>query len=94
MTLERGQHQLPATPGVGEAVQAHDPAAVVWGERRVQAPDAIVGTPVRALQDIRYDIANRVETYATTNLPGLWKLVQRVPAVHRRVNGMLIDRPS
>ena len=45
-----------------------------------------------ALQDIRYDIANRVETYATTNLPGLWKLVQRVPAVHRRVNGLLIDR--
>ncbi len=45
-----------------------------------------------ALQDIRYDIANRVETYATTNLPGLWKLVQRMPAVHRRVNGLLIDR--
>ena len=28
----------------------------------------------------------------TTNLSGLWKLVQRVPAVHRRVNGILIDR--
>ena len=47
---------------------------------------------MRALQDIRYSVANRLETYVTTNLSGLWKLVQRVPAVHRRVNGMLIDR--
>jgi prostaglandin-endoperoxide synthase 2 len=47
---------------------------------------------VRTLQDIRYSVANRVETYVTTNLSGLWKLVQRTPAVHRRVNRILIDR--
>jgi prostaglandin-endoperoxide synthase 2 len=47
---------------------------------------------VRALQDIRYDVANRVETYVTTNLAGLWRLVQRVPALHRKVNGILINR--
>ena len=47
---------------------------------------------MRALQDIRYSVANRIETYATTNLSGLWKLVQRLPAAHRRVNQMLIDR--
>ena len=47
---------------------------------------------MRALEDIRYGVANRVETYVTTNLGGLWKLVQRVPAIHRRVNGILIDR--
>jgi prostaglandin-endoperoxide synthase 2 len=47
---------------------------------------------VRTLQDIRYGLANRIETYATTNLRGLWNLVQRVPAVHRRVNRILIDR--
>jgi prostaglandin-endoperoxide synthase 2 len=46
----------------------------------------------RGLQDIRYGIANRVETYATTNLPGLWRLVQRSPAVHRKVNAILVDR--
>jgi prostaglandin-endoperoxide synthase 2 len=47
---------------------------------------------MRTLQDIRYSVANRIETYATTNLSGLWKLVERVPVVHRRVNGILIDR--
>jgi len=47
---------------------------------------------MRTLQDIRYSVANRVETYVTTNLRGLWKLVERVPVVHRRVNGILIDR--
>jgi prostaglandin-endoperoxide synthase 2 len=47
---------------------------------------------VRTLQDIRYSVANRIETYATTNLSGLWSLVQRMPVVHRRVNRILIDR--
>ena len=45
-----------------------------------------------AAQDVRYDVANRVETYVTTHLGGFWDLVERVPAVHRRVNGVLIDR--
>ena len=47
---------------------------------------------MRALENTRYGVANRVETYVTTNLGGLWKLVQRLPAVHRRVNRILIDR--
>ena len=47
---------------------------------------------MRTLQDIRYSVANGIETYATTNLRGLWKRVERVPVVHRRVNGILIDR--
>lgn len=47
---------------------------------------------MRALEDIRYGVANRVETYLTTNLGGFWRLVQRFPAVHRRVNKVLIDR--
>jgi Animal haem peroxidase len=47
---------------------------------------------VRALRDIRYDLANRAETYVTTNLPGLWDAVQRRPALHRKVNAALIDR--
>ena len=47
---------------------------------------------MRTLQDIRYSVANRIETYVTTNLGGLWKLVQRVPVIHRRVNRILIDR--
>jgi hypothetical protein len=47
---------------------------------------------MRTLQDIRHSVANRIETYVTTNLSGLWKLVARVPVVHRRVNGILIDR--
>ena len=45
-----------------------------------------------AAQDVRFDVANRVETYVTTHLGGFWDLVERVPAVHRRVNGVLIDR--
>ena len=45
-----------------------------------------------AVQEVRDDVANRVETYVTTNLEGVWDLVERVPAVHRRVNGILIDR--
>jgi heme peroxidase len=47
---------------------------------------------MRALQDVRYSVANRIETYVTTNLSGLWRLVQRLPAVHRKVNAILIDR--
>ena len=47
---------------------------------------------MRSFQDIRYGVANRIETYVTTHLSGLWKLIQRVPALHRRVNGILIDR--
>jgi prostaglandin-endoperoxide synthase 2 len=47
---------------------------------------------VRALQDTRYDVANRVETFATTNLPGLWQAVEHSPRVHRRVSAALIDR--
>ena len=47
---------------------------------------------MRTFQDIRYSVANRVETYATTNLPGLWRLLQRVPVVHRKVSGLMIDR--
>ena len=47
---------------------------------------------MRTLQDIRYSVANGIETYVTTNLGGLWKLVQRLPVVHRRVNRILIDR--
>ena len=45
-----------------------------------------------AVQDVRDDVANRVETYVTTNLGGFWDLVERSPAVHRRVNGVLINR--
>jgi prostaglandin-endoperoxide synthase 2 len=44
------------------------------------------------LAEVRDDVANRVETYVTTNLGGVWDLVQRSPAVHRRVNALLIDR--
>ena len=47
---------------------------------------------MRAPEDIRYSVANRIETYATTNLSGLWSLVQRSPAAHSRVNRILIDR--
>ena len=46
-----------------------------------------------AVQEVRDDVANRVETYVTTNLARLWDLVERVPAVHRRVNGDP-DRPG
>jgi prostaglandin-endoperoxide synthase 2 len=47
---------------------------------------------MRALHDIRLDFANRLETWLTTHLPGLWKAVERFPALHRRVNALLIDR--
>ena len=47
---------------------------------------------MRTLQDIRLDVANRVETFATTRLSGLWALVQRHSGLHRRVNALLIDR--
>jgi prostaglandin-endoperoxide synthase 2 len=47
---------------------------------------------MRALQDMRYSVANRLETYVLTNLSGLWRLVQRVPFLHRTVNRRLIDR--
>jgi prostaglandin-endoperoxide synthase 2 len=47
---------------------------------------------MRSLQDIRYELANRVETYATTNVSGFWRLIQRLPPAHRKVNKVLIDR--
>jgi prostaglandin-endoperoxide synthase 2 len=45
-----------------------------------------------SLEDIRFDLANKAETYVTTHLPGLWRAVESRPAVHRRVNAALIDR--
>jgi len=45
-----------------------------------------------SLDDIRLDLANKAETYVTTNLPGLWRTVQQYPAVHRAVNAALINR--
>ena len=47
---------------------------------------------MRAPADIKLELANGIETYATTNLPGLWATVERHPDLHRRVNAMLIDR--
>jgi prostaglandin-endoperoxide synthase 2 len=47
---------------------------------------------VRALRDIRYDLANRAETWVTTNHAGLWAAVQRRPALHRKVNAALVNR--
>ena len=47
---------------------------------------------MRALDDIKLKLANGIETFATTNLPGLWATVERHPELHRRVNAMLIDR--
>jgi prostaglandin-endoperoxide synthase 2 len=47
---------------------------------------------VRALHDIKLNLANQAETFVTTNLPGLWKTVERFPRVHRRVNAALINR--
>ncbi len=47
---------------------------------------------MRTLQDIRYSVANWIEMYTTTNLSGVWNLVQRVPTVHRWVNRIFIDR--
>ena len=47
---------------------------------------------MRALHDIKLSLANRAETFVTTNLAGLWKTVERFPRIHRRVNAALIDR--
>ena len=47
---------------------------------------------MRALHDIKLSLANQAETFVTTNLPGLWKTVERFPRVHRRVNAVLINR--
>jgi prostaglandin-endoperoxide synthase 2 len=44
------------------------------------------------LHDLRLEAENRLETYVTTNLPGLWDFVQRRPQLHRKVNAALIDR--
>jgi len=46
---------------------------------------------MRTLQDIRFSVATRIETYCMTKLSGLWNLVQRIPVVHRWVNRMFID---
>src|SRR5690242_6617147 len=45
-----------------------------------------------SLHDLRLDLENKAETYVTTNLPGLWKVVQERPKLHRAVNAALIDR--
>ena len=47
---------------------------------------------MRPLRDIRYDLANRAETYVTTNLPGLWQAIQRHPKLHSKVSGALVNR--
>ena len=47
---------------------------------------------MRAPGDIKLKLANGIETFATTNLPGVWATVERHPGLHRRVNAMLIDR--
>jgi prostaglandin-endoperoxide synthase 2 len=47
---------------------------------------------VRPLRDVRYDLANRTETYVTTNLPGLWKTIQRHPKLHSTVSAALVNR--
>ena len=47
---------------------------------------------MRALHDIKLSLANRAETFVTTNLAGLWRTVERFPRVHRRVNAALINR--
>jgi prostaglandin-endoperoxide synthase 2 len=46
---------------------------------------------VRAARDIKLDLANRAETYVTTNFQGMWDAVQRSPRVYRAVNAALID---
>jgi prostaglandin-endoperoxide synthase 2 len=55
-------------------------------------PAATEGARMRTLGDIKLSLANRIETWLTTNLPGLWKTIERFPGVHRRVNAALIDR--
>src|SRR5215207_4681758 len=47
---------------------------------------------MRTFRDIRLGLANRLETWLTTNLAGVWAAVERFPGVHRRVNAVLIDR--
>jgi len=44
------------------------------------------------LSDIRLSVANRLESWLTTHLAGLWKTIERFPRVHRWVNAALIDR--
>ena len=47
---------------------------------------------MRPLADLKLELANRAETWLTTNLPGLWQWVEAHPQVHKRVNALLIDR--
>jgi prostaglandin-endoperoxide synthase 2 len=61
------------------------------GSRPVNA-GATEGARMRTLSDIKLDLANRIESWLTTNLPGVWKTIERYPAVYRRVNAVLIDR--
>jgi prostaglandin-endoperoxide synthase 2 len=42
--------------------------------------------------DIKLRLANRIESWLTTHLPGLWKTVERFPGLHRRANAVLINR--
>lgn len=45
-----------------------------------------------SIEDIKLDLANKAETYVTTHLPGLWRTLQKHPAVHRSVSAALINR--
>jgi prostaglandin-endoperoxide synthase 2 len=47
---------------------------------------------VRSLRDVQYDLANRAETYVTTNLPGVWHEIQRHPKLHSKVSAALVNR--
>ena len=47
---------------------------------------------MRTLHDIKLSLANRAETFVTTNLAGLWNTVEGFPRVHRRVSAALINR--
>ena len=47
---------------------------------------------MRGLRDIKLDLGNRIESWLTTNLAGLWEAVERFPWLHRRVSAVLIDR--
>ena len=47
---------------------------------------------MRAPRDMKLSLANWAETFLTTNLAALWRTIERFPAVHRRVNALLIDR--
>jgi prostaglandin-endoperoxide synthase 2 len=44
------------------------------------------------MREARDDLANRIETFVTTRFPWLWRAVQRLPRLHSRVSGVLIDR--